>query len=187
MKAIEFIEKIKEKHKDATHNVFAYIIYSDTEIYKYSDDKEPSGTAGRPILDLLRKENLINIVVVVTRYFGGTLLGKGGLVRAYSQSARLGIEKAEIVNNILHYDYELIIDYSNAGKVENEMLNMNHIIYDKSFGQNVYLKFMLGMIKKTLKNIMDITNGQIDIKFMGEKFVSFSRESHYAIIRINVL
>ncbi len=177
MKAIEFIEKIKEKHKDATHNVFAYIIYSDTEIYKYSDDKEPSGTAGRPILDLLRKENLINIVVVVTRYFGGTLLGKGGLVRAYSQSARLGIEKAEIVNNILHYDYELIIDYSNAGKVENEMLNMNHIIYDKSFSQNVLFKVYVRYDKEKnfKKNIMDITNGQIDIKFMGEKFVSFSK------------
>jgi len=113
---------------------------------------------------------------VVTRYFGGTLLGKGGLVRAYSQSARLGIEKAEIVNNILHYNYQLTTDYPNVGKVQNEILSMNHIIHDISYSQNVLLNVYVKYDKRKnfKKTMMDVTNGQIDIKLMGEKFISFS-------------
>ncbi len=126
---------------------------------------------------MLKKEELKNIVVVVTRYFGGTLLGKGGLVRAYSQSARLGIERAEIVKNILHYDYQLVIDYSIVGKVQNEILSMNHIISDISYTQNalfnVYVRY--DKRKNFKKNMINITNGQIDIKLMGEKYIPFSK------------
>ena len=95
--AIEFIEKIKSEHRKAKHNVYAYIV-RDNNISRYSDDGEPQGTAGVPVLEVLKKNNLTDICCVVTRYFGGILLGGGGLVRAYSHSAKIAIDSAEILN-----------------------------------------------------------------------------------------
>jgi len=94
--AIKFIEEIKFKHKDATHNVLAYVIGQNNNIQRYSDDGEPSGTAGIPILEVLKKENLRNVVVVVTRYYGGVKLGTGGLVRAYIKGAKIALEASKI-------------------------------------------------------------------------------------------
>src|SRR5699024_4890875 len=99
--AQEFIDTIKQKHKDATHNVFAYIIGQNKNIQRYSDDGEPSGTAGIPILEMMKKEDLTDTVIVVTRYFGGIKLGAGGLVRAYIKGAKCGLESANIVEKVL--------------------------------------------------------------------------------------
>ena len=98
--ALEFLATIKKKYSDATHNVYAYII-DENNIFRYSDDGEPGGTAGMPVLDTIRKEGLVDVIVVVTRYFGGTLLGTGGLVHAYGASAKQGLIEAGIVTRTL--------------------------------------------------------------------------------------
>jgi len=98
--AVAFINEIKAKHWDATHNVYAYVL-RDGQIRRYSDDGEPQGTAGIPVLDVLLKENLTDLVVVVTRYFGGVLLGAGGLVRAYSHGAKIAVVAAKMINMTL--------------------------------------------------------------------------------------
>ncbi|NLE06207.1 MAG: DUF3795 domain-containing protein, partial [Crenarchaeota archaeon] len=90
--AVSFIESIRKEFKDATHNCYAYVIGENRNIQRYSDDGEPSGTAGMPILNVINQENLINVAVVVTRYFGGVLLGAGGLVRAYTKGCKIGLE-----------------------------------------------------------------------------------------------
>ena len=126
--AIEFIEEIKTKHKDATHNVFAYVVGEDSIIQRYSDDGEPNGTAGIPIIEILKKEELRNTVVVVTRYFGGIKLGVGGLVRAYIKGAKLGLDESQIVEKILHNKLKFKIDYTLYGKVENELMAKNYTV-----------------------------------------------------------
>ena len=95
--ALEFIEKIKKKHYDATHNVFAYVVGLDNNIQRYNDDGEPSGTAGVPILEVIKKEDLRNVVIVVTRYFGGIKLGTGGLIRAYTKGAKIALDAGIII------------------------------------------------------------------------------------------
>ena len=112
------ILEIKEKYKDATHNCFAYIIGKDRLIQKYSDDKEPQATAGIPILEVLKKKNLTNCLVVVTRYFGGILLGAGGLVRAYTTATILALDSSKIVLKNLFYIVNVTVDYTYLGKIE---------------------------------------------------------------------
>ena len=109
--AINFINKIKKQYYDARHNCFAYIIGGNIPIIRFSDDGEPSGTAGKPILDVLLGENLENVVIVVTRYFGGTLLGTGGLVRAYGKSAKEGILLGKIVEMDTYTKFFISVDY----------------------------------------------------------------------------
>ena len=99
--ALEFIGKIKSKHRDATHNVYAYVLGDTSNTQRFSDDGEPSGTAGIPVLEVIKKEDLRNIIVVITRYFGGIKLGGGGLIRAYTKGAKLGIEAAKIITIII--------------------------------------------------------------------------------------
>lgn len=118
--ALEFLAEIRRKYWDAKHNVYAYVI-RENNIQRYSDDGEPAGTAGAPVLEYLKKQNLSNLAVVVTRYFGGILLGTGGLVRAYSQSARLGVEAAGIVEMIECMRVTVGCDYTLLGIVRNEI------------------------------------------------------------------
>ena len=110
--AIDFINLIKSKHKDATHNVYAYVFGEESNIQRFNDDGEPSGTAGIPVLEVIKKEDLRNIVVVVTRYFGGVKLGGGGLIRAYTKGAKLGIDSGIIVDMTLHIKIKISIPYT---------------------------------------------------------------------------
>ncbi len=114
--AVAFVNKIKEQHRQANHNVYAYIL-RDGQIKRYSDDGEPQGTAGIPTLDVLTKENLVDTCVVVTRYFGGVMLGAGGLVRAYSQGAKVAVDAANILNMTPCVELSMDIDYTMYGKV----------------------------------------------------------------------
>ena len=109
--ATEFIAKIKSKHWDATHNVSAYVL-RENNIQRSSDDGEPSGTAGVPVLDVLLKENLVDVCVVVTRYFGGTLLGAGGLIRAYSHGSKIAVESGNIITMAPCKIMSCLVDYS---------------------------------------------------------------------------
>lgn len=116
--ALEFIEQQRKNHWDARHNCYAYVIGYNDEIQRCSDDGEPSKTAGRPILDILLLENLHNAVVVVTRYFGGTLLGTGGLVRAYQSAAKEGIHASTIIERYYGFKVQVITDYTGIGKLQ---------------------------------------------------------------------
>ena len=116
-----FIEEIKKLHWNATHNCSAYMIGERDEIQKQSDDGEPSGTAGKPILEVIRNQGLKNVAIVVTRYFGGIMLGAGGLIRAYTDGAVAAIEAGEAITRVLHREIFVEIDYTWLGKVENEL------------------------------------------------------------------
>ena len=135
--AVEFINEIKKKHKDATHNVWAYTVGETMNIQRYSDDGEPQGTAGIPTLEVIKKEDLRDVVVVVTRYFGGIKLGAGGLVRAYTKGAKVGIEAAQIIPKVKYKEISVTIDYNQIGKVQNEIMNMGYKIKDTLYTDKV--------------------------------------------------
>lgn len=167
--ALEFIEKIRKEFKDASHNVYAYVIGENSNLQRFSDDGEPSGTAGMPALNVINQEKLRNTVVVVTRYFGGVLLGAGGLVRAYSRGAKIGLENGLIVDKVLYNEISAAVDYTMLGKMENELAKNNFIIKDKIFEENVTLKIISDNENMDRLNnlINDITSGRADIT-MGE-------------------
>lgn len=119
--ALLFIEDIKKKHRDATHNCSAYVIGERDEIQRQSDDGEPSGTAGKPILEVIRNQGVKNVAIVVTRYFGGIMLGAGGLIRAYTDGAVLALEAGEVITRVLRREVFVEIEYTWLGKVENEL------------------------------------------------------------------
>ena len=108
--AIEFVNEIKKKHKDATHNVWAYTVGKTMNIQRYSDDGEPQGTAGIPILEVMKKQGITDCAVVVTRYFGGILLGTGGLTRAYTQGASIAIKSAGVIEKVKPFDGATIVN-----------------------------------------------------------------------------
>ncbi|MBR1444073.1 MAG: YigZ family protein [Firmicutes bacterium] len=128
--AQSMIESIRKKHHSARHNCYAYQIGTKNEIQKASDDGEPSGTAGKPILEVLTGENVKNTLIVVTRYFGGILLGTGGLVRAYGKSAKAGLENAGITEKVLCQKIRITADYTLLGKIQYEVGKRNMITED---------------------------------------------------------
>ena len=169
--AESFIAEIKAKHWDAKHNVYAYIL-REGNIKRYSDDGEPQGTAGVPVLDVLEKENVTDICVVVTRYFGGILLGGGGLVRAYSHSAKIALDAAGIITKALCLDIKLSCDYSTYGKLETLLRNENAKIVDTDFADNVDLVFCIRKdnYDSVSKKITELSNGKLVPEICGEKF-----------------
>lgn len=141
--ALQYIEKIKKKYWDARHNCFAFVIGSNNEIQRFSDDGEPQGTAGKPILETLLNENLHNTLIVVTRYFGGTLLGTGGLVRAYGQSSKEGIRNSVIQKVCEGISFKLTVDYNSIGKIKYIMGQMGITDAQEEYGQNVVLSILM--------------------------------------------
>ncbi len=163
--AVEFINEIKKKHKDATHNVWAYTVGETMNIQRYSDDGEPQGTAGIPTLEVIKKEDLRDVVVVVTRYFGGVKLGAGGLVRAYTKGAKIGIEAAQIIQKVKYKEVSVTIDYNLIGKVQNEIMNMGYTIKDTLYTDKVeIIVYSREEEADSLKSKMiDITSGSAEI------------------------
>lgn len=172
--AEKYISEIRKKYKDATHNCFAYIIGVDKLIQKYSDDGEPSGTAGIPMLEVLRKKDLTNCLVISTRYFGGILLGAGGLVRAYTKSIVGVLEKSKIVRKELFYNIDIILDYVFWGKIENILKNFGLEIINIEYLEQV--KINLSVKKdnfEKLKNIIiNETSDNCTIKINEESYGS---------------
>lgn len=138
-KALAFIQEIKKKHYDATHNCSAYLIGEHDQIQKANDDGEPSGTAGVPILEVLKKRKLKDTVVVVTRYFGGIKLGAGGLIRAYGNTTSEAINSTGVVKRLLMQGVSITVDYPMSGKIENEIRNSEHILDSIDYQENVEL------------------------------------------------
>lgn len=163
--ALEFIDRIKNEFKDATHNVYAYVIGQNLNVQRFSDDGEPSGTAGMPILNVIKQEDLTNIAIVVTRYFGGVLLGAGGLVRAYTKGAKISLDSGKIVDKTLFYDVSFKVDYTLLGKLENELLKNNFIVVDKVYEDQVEFKLIVKSeeIDEIKDFISEITSGKSEI------------------------
>ncbi len=136
--AIAFINAVRAEHREATHNVYAYILRENNAM-RYSDDGEPAGTAGVPVLEVLRKEGLVDAVVVVTRYFGGVLLGAGGLVRAYGKGAKIGVDAAGRVEMRLCNVYSVKTDYSSYGKLQYAIAEGGYQLRDVRFTEAVEL------------------------------------------------
>lgn len=172
--ALEFIDDIKKKHRDATHNVYAYVVGDQNIIQRFSDDGEPSGTAGLPVLEVINKEKLSNIVILVTRYFGGIKLGTGGLIRAYTKGARIGLEAGIIIDRVVHLELELIVDYSLLGLVENfiqrNKFYIKNIEYLEKVSINLYIEKDIS--KDFINQIVDLTSNEVLINNLGEKHLS---------------
>jgi len=168
--AIEFISSLKTKYWNATHNVYAYSIHNDTLIQRCSDDGEPSGTAGMPTLEVIKRMGMQDAVVVITRYFGGTLLGASGLIRAYSRSASLGLEAAEAVTRKLCINVNVVVEYTLFGRLQNMLMTNNNIIKDIKYGQDVELLVLIevGNEEKLISDITENSNGRAIID-IGEK------------------
>jgi len=160
--AISFIEQIKEKHKRATHNVFAYLISE--QVMRYSDDGEPAGTAGMPVLEVLKKQNLERTAVVVTRYFGGIKLGAGGLVRAYSDAAKKAIDRAGIVEKRLHREFFIQVAYQLFGAVKRELEQAGGLIQDIAYGEQVSISCLLPVDVDISPRLNGITAGKVELR-----------------------
>lgn len=171
--AVEFINQLKAKYWDATHNVYAYHIGGDSVIQRFSDDGEPSGTAGLPVLEVIKRMELQDVVVVVTRYFGGTLLGAAGLIRAYGKSALLGIEASGIVTKKLCEEIHVTLKYPVFGKVQNQVLNYGYTIKDIKYTQDVemYLLIPIDERNRFIEYINEATNGEALLKIGEKEFV----------------
>ncbi|NMA48237.1 MAG: YigZ family protein [Tissierellia bacterium] len=167
--AISFIREIKEKHKDATHNVYGYVYGKESNIQRFSDDGEPSGTAGIPVLEVIKKEELRNLVVVVTRYFGGTKLGGGGLIRAYTKSAKLAIDSSIIVQNKLFNRLLIKTSYSSYGKIENYFLEGAYSVESIDFLEQVEIEIYIEKTEmdKVISDLMNITSGELFYEIKG--------------------
>ncbi len=170
--AIDFINECRANYRDATHNVYAYVV-QENNISRYSDDGEPSGTAGVPVLEVINKEHLTDIAIVVTRYFGGTLLGAGGLVRAYGKSAKLGVDKASITEKIYCYKLKMNTTYDMLGKVRYMIETGDYILGEIEYTDFVtvtaYVKYDL--LERFLKELEETTNAQVTAETCGEMYI----------------
>ncbi|MGO1057933.1 YigZ family protein [Planococcus sp. FY231025] len=173
--AMDFIESIKAKHRSANHNCSAYIIGEHDIIQKANDDGEPSGTAGVPILEVLKKQGLKDTVIVVTRYFGGIKLGGGGLIRAYGRSASEAIASTGIVERRLHGLMAVSIDYTWLGKVENEIRQSEYPLQDIQYGSGVevLVHVPVELEQQFTEWINEMTNGQAGITCLKQEFLEF--------------
>ncbi len=169
--AVEFINSIKSKHWDATHNVYAYVL-RDGQTRRYSDDGEPQGTAGMPVLDVLLKENVTDCVVVATRYFGGILLGGGGLVRAYSHTAKIAVDAGGVVTMSLCSIMSVECDYNFYGKMNSLVPEFGGMVDDTDFGENVRMKFRIPSENESAfrKKLTDSSFGKVSAVKTGEIF-----------------
>ncbi|MGN0334504.1 MAG: YigZ family protein [Lachnospiraceae bacterium] len=179
--ALEFIEKTKKHYWDARHNCFAYVVGEHHEIQRFSDDGEPGGTAGKPMLDVLLGEDIHNMAVVVTRYFGGTLLGTGGLVRAYSRAVKEGLANSVILEKQSGKRYGLQTDYSDVGKIQYLLAGSHIAVLSEDYGADVRFEILLPtQLDKSMKEeLVNATNGRIRMTEIGS--------CHFAIHKKEVL
>lgn len=170
--ALEFIESLKKKYWDATHNCSAYIIGTDQPIMRCSDDGEPSKTAGRPMLDVLLAHELTNLAVVVTRYFGGTLLGTGGLVKAYQSSVIEGLNQCKIITKELGIQLSITTDYNTIGKLQ-YLIGQEHItVLNTAYTDIVVITLLVPPSKMDFlrKKVAELTNGSATLEVLDQTY-----------------
>lgn len=161
-----FIEKMKKKYWDARHNCHAFTVGVDMPLSRCSDDGEPSGTAGKPMLEVLLGRELHNVAVVVTRYFGGTLLGTGGLVRAYTQAVLEGLSHCSIVEKKVGCLYDLNMDYTDVGKVQYQIAQMGVFVKDTIYEERVRMEILIPSceVDRVKKKLLEVTFGRIEME-----------------------
>ncbi|HIY33939.1 MAG TPA: YigZ family protein [Candidatus Eubacterium faecigallinarum] len=169
--ATEFINLLKSKYWDATHNVYAYVL-RENNICRSSDDGEPSGTAGVPVLDVLLKEQLVDVCVVVTRYFGGTLLGAGGLVRAYSHGSKIAVESGGIITMAPCKIMTVSVNYSFYDRMNILLADSGANVIESDFSDVVNIKFSIKADNKDVlaDKLTQQSNGKYSLKEIGEEF-----------------
>lgn len=166
--AESFIASKKKEYWDARHNCSAFVLGADAETTRCSDDGEPSGTAGRPMLEVLLHSEIRNVSVVVTRYFGGTLLGTGGLIRAYTEAVKLALDSAAneklIAEEVDGYYLEIKIDYTLLGKIQYYLSENNISLVDTVYSDNVsiIIQFEKSKLENIKKNIIEVTAGKVE-------------------------
>lgn len=170
--ALCFLQEMRSQYSDANHNVYAYII-DENNTFRYSDDGEPGGTSGMPVLDTMRNQGIVDVITVVTRYFGGTLLGTGGLVHAYSTSAAQAIANAQIITRVLCESFSVKTDYNLSGKVQYLIASKGYLLENTEYTDDV--EFTVSLKKEETerfkKELADITRGKAVIKKLCEKYV----------------
>lgn len=173
--ALEFINEKRQKHWDATHNVYAYVL-REGKIQRYSDDGEPHGTAGVPVLDVILKSGVTDAVVVVTRYFGGILLGAGGLVRAYTKGAKIALAAGNIIEMELCFSARLKCDYGLYGKISGLIPSNGGVIDNTEFTDCVEIEYHINEsgLNSFRKQLADSTCGKVETEVTGEKFFKMS-------------
>lgn len=181
--ALAFLQEMRTEYSDATHNVYAYII-DENNIFRYSDDGEPSGTSGMPTLDTIRKEGLVDVAVVVTRYFGGTLLGTGGLVHAYGSACREGLINAGIVTRLLCRQLSVTVDYTMVGKMQYAIATGGYILEDTIYEDDVTFCVCLKKeeIQKFTDEVTEITCGKAIIKNTGQRYVDIDENKEGGLL-----
>lgn len=164
--AVAFIEEMKKKYYDARHNCSAFVIGSKGELTRSSDDGEPSGTAGRPMLEVLTGSGIRNIAAVVTRYFGGVLLGTGGLVRAYSGAVKMALEQCETITR--RYGVQMLIktDYNGVGKIQYLLGSKDVVIQDSVYVADVQMTVLVPIEEydRLCKELVEATNGRVGLE-----------------------
>lgn len=170
--ALECVRQMREKHRDATHNVYAYII-RENNITRYSDDGEPSGTSGMPTLNVFITEEIKNMCCVVTRYFGGTLLGTGGLARAYSKAAKLALEQAGVARMAQWRSFAVACDYGFFERAKRILEDFEAVTEETDFGADVALKVLVREDKAEAftGRLTDLSNGKAVFKDTGSQFL----------------
>lgn len=172
--AKNYLKEIKKKYHDAKHNCFAYKVAKNGEVIeRSSDDGEPSGTAGIPMLNIINGEGLCNILIIVTRYFGGILLGTGGLVRSYTEAAKAALSKAKIVEKIIGYEVRIVVSYAELDKFEYYARQKNLKILSKSYNQNI--EIIVEIPKELKQDFLNCDNNSLlkitNCDFLKEKYI----------------
>ncbi|SFG72989.1 YigZ family protein [Sporolactobacillus nakayamae] len=171
--ADQLIQIVRKEHWKANHNCFAYIIGKKQEIQKASDDGEPSGTAGVPMLDVLKRRGICNVLVIVTRYFGGIKLGAGGLIRAYAHAASNGLNAAEVVRQAPTDQWSVSVDYHLSGTLENKLHESHYIVNDVSYSDKVTFDIYTSQVDSPIFSewITNLTSGQAQTHKQSELYL----------------
>ena len=169
--AISFIESVKKHYPDARHHVYAYVLRENSAM-RFTDDHEPAGTAGMPVLDVIRKNGCTDLVIVVTRYFGGTLLGTGGLVRAYTAAAIGALELGEIIRYDIYTSIKISVNYSDYGKITSVLSELGFRTEDTLYdtGVTVLGRIVKPNVSDLMSKLTETTAGRADFEILSEEF-----------------
>lgn len=180
--ALAFIKAVREKHRDASHNCYAYVLGSNFGIMRYSDDGEPGGTAGLPMMEVLKAKKVTDCAVVVTRYFGGVLLGAGGLVRAYTQGAAAALQAAGVGTMFPTARYLIDLDYSLLGRVEHFLKDQRVIVEDKTFLEKITLTIIVRCQdeRALIDQLTAVTDGRAEPVRFEETYLAWAADDEHA-------
>lgn len=169
--AMEFVQSVKKKYPDARHWVYAYVLRENSAM-RFTDDREPQGTAGMPVLDIIRKNGVTDAVIVVVRYFGGILLGTGGLVHAYSESALGALKSAKIIEYNTYTFFEISVNYSDYQKITPVLDEFDFLVSDTEYFENVKIigSVLADKYDEISQKLLETTSGRCEISFLEKKY-----------------